>query len=147
MKVILLKDVRGVGVRHEIKEVADGFAINALFPSKSAEPATPEKIKQLEAQRAAHLAELQKQEEQLIAKLQMLRDKAVKLSAKATEKGGLFKSITQRDVAKAILAQHSLEIPESVIHLPEHLKTVGNHTAKLVHKELSIPVVIEVLAA
>jgi large subunit ribosomal protein L9 len=147
MKVILLKDVRGVGQRHEIKEVADGYAINALFPSKSAEPATAEKIKLLEAQKAAHQAELQKQEEQLIHKLQMLRGKTVALSARATEKGGLFKSIAQKDIAKAILSQHSLEIPESAIALPVAIKTTGSHNVKLVHKELSVPFMVEVSAA
>ncbi len=38
MKVILLKDVRGVGMHGEVKNVADGYAINKLFPSKMAEP-------------------------------------------------------------------------------------------------------------
>ncbi len=147
MKVILLKDVRGVGQRHEIKEVADGYAINALFPNKSAEPATQQKIKQLEEQKAAHQAELQKQEEQLMHKLQMLREKSVTLSARATEKGGLFKAIAQKDIAKAIRGQHSLEIAESTIVLPVAIKTTGSHTVKLVHKELNVPLMVEVVAA
>ncbi len=147
MKVILLKDVRGVGQRHEVKDVADGYAINALFPTKAAEPATPEKIKQIETQKAAHQAELHKQEEQLINKLQMLRGKTVTLSAKATEKGGLFKAVAAKDIAKAILGQHSLEIPESVIALPEHIKTTGEHIAQLVHKENKTPLTVVVAAA
>lgn len=147
MKVILLKDVRGVGQRHEIKDVADGYAINALFPSKVAEPATPEKIKQIEAQKAAHQVELQKQEEQLVHKLQMLRGKTVSLTAKATEKGGLFKAVVAKDITKAILGQHSLEVQESIIVMSEHIKTTGTHTVQLVHKDLRFPLVVEVSAA
>ncbi len=147
MKVILLKDVRGVGVRNEIKEVADGYAINALFPSRAAESATPEKIKQIEAQKATYQAELQKQEEQLVHKLQMLRGKTVSLTAKATEKGGLFKAIVAKDIAKAILGQHSLQVPETAIVVSEHIKTTGAHTVQLVHKDLTFPLVVEVSAA
>ncbi len=136
-----------MGQRHEVKEVADGYAINALFPTKAAEPATPEKVKQIEAQKAAHQAELQKQEEQLVHKLQMLRGKTVTISAKATEKGGLFKAVVAKDIARAILGQHSLQVQEQTIVVSEHIKTTGAHTVKLVHRDLSIPLVVEVSAA
>ncbi|MDZ4225909.1 MAG: 50S ribosomal protein L9, partial [Patescibacteria group bacterium] len=62
MKIILLKDVRGIGAHHEVKSVADGYARNFLFPQKLAEPATEEKVKQLETQRQAHETELARQE-------------------------------------------------------------------------------------
>ena len=44
MKVILLKDVEGIGDTGEIKEVADGHARNFLLPGGLAELATPENI-------------------------------------------------------------------------------------------------------
>ena len=39
MKVILLQDVPKVGRKYEIKNIADGFARNKLFPKKLAEQA------------------------------------------------------------------------------------------------------------
>lgn len=145
MKVILLKDVRGVGMHGEIKTVADGYAINALFPRKLAQPATPEKIAEVEAQRAAREAEAAKEAEQLDNKVAALRGKMVTISGRATEKGGLFKAIHEKDVAKAILAEHSLIIPEESIRFSEHIKTVGEHVALLHSKnqkaELGILVV------
>jgi large subunit ribosomal protein L9 len=36
MKVILLQDVRGIGRRYEVKNVADGYARNFLIPQKLA---------------------------------------------------------------------------------------------------------------
>ncbi len=36
MKVILLKDVKGVGRKFEEQEVSDGYAINFLIPQKLA---------------------------------------------------------------------------------------------------------------
>jgi len=135
MKVILLKDVRGVGAHSEVKNVADGYAINFLFPKKLAEPATEAKVKQLAEQKAAHEAELAKEEEQLNKKIASLRGKQVVLQARATEKGGLFKSITPKDIVKAVLAEHKLEMPEAAVHpTEEHIKTTGEHTVVLESK-------------
>jgi len=146
MKVILLKDVRSVGQHGEVKNVADGYAINFLFPQKLAEPATEEKIKQLDATQKAHEAEVAKHEAELDKKVTMVRGKKVVLQARATEKGGLFKSVTKKDIAKAILAEHSVEIPESAIELTEdHIKTVGEHKVVLYSKneksDLSVAIV------
>jgi large subunit ribosomal protein L9 len=147
MKVILLKDIRGVGQHHEIKTVADGYAVNFLFPQKLAEPATEEKMKQLEGQKAAHEAELKKEEEVLDNKVLQLRGKRVVLSSRATEKGGLFKTIAAKDVARSILAEHSLEIPEEAISFPEAIKTVGEHVALLSSKSQKAELQVTIVAA
>jgi large subunit ribosomal protein L9 len=146
MKVILLKDVRGVGQHLEVKNVADGYAINFLFPQKLAEPATDEKVKELESKKAAHEAEIQKEEDALTKKIQMLHGKKIVLSSRATEKGGLFKQISTKDVAKAILAEHSLEIPETAIEFGEHIKTVGEHTVTLKSKTAKADLNVTVVA-
>lgn len=130
MKVILLKDVRRVGQHGEVVNVNDGYATNFLFPQKLAEPATEGKIKEVEAGKAAREAAAQKLREQLDNKVNSLRGKKVVISSRATEKGGLFKSVTSKDIAKALLAEHSLEIPEdAIIALP--IKTVGEHAIRL----------------
>ncbi len=147
MKVILLKDIKGVGQRHEVKNVADGYAVNFLFPSKAAEPATEAKLKQFETERAARDAEAQKLEEQTIKKLEMLKGKNVTISSRATPKGGLFKSIVAKDIAKAVRSEHSLEIAESDIRLAAPIKTVGKHPIQLVHKSTKIEMTVEVTAA
>src|SRR3989338_9386507 len=101
MKVILLKDVRGVGLHGEIKNVADGYAINGLFPKKLAEAATAEKIADVEAKRVAHEAEIQKEAEQLDNKVAALRGKTITISSRATEKGGLFKAVQEKEIGRA----------------------------------------------
>ena len=44
MKVILNQDIGGVGRKYEVKNVADGYAANFLFPRKLAVPATDKAI-------------------------------------------------------------------------------------------------------
>jgi large subunit ribosomal protein L9 len=128
MKVIFLKDVRGVGHIHEVKNVADGYAVNFLFKQGYAEPATPEKLKAIEAKAKAHEAELEKQEAELTKKVLSLRGKKVVIKARATEKGGLFKQIAPKDIVKAIKDEHQVDLPDSAFEVPEHIKTLGEHT-------------------
>ena len=144
MKVILLKDVRGVGQHGEVKNVADGYATNALFPKKLAEPATEARIKELEFAAVARATERAREDEQLDAKVASLRGARVAVAARATEKGGLFKSITPADIAKAIRAGHSLELPQESIHLPEHIKTTGEHPVLLQSKNQKAELIVAV---
>lgn len=147
MQVILLKDVRGVGHAHEVKNVADGYAVNFLFKNKLAEPATPEKVAAIEAKRKAHEAELEKAEQELVQKVNSLRGKRITLSSRATEKGGLFKQIAAKDVAHQIVVEHKVAIPESAVTLPGHIKTVGEHTAVVHSKTNKAEIVVEIKAA
>jgi len=147
MKVILLKDVRGVGQRHEVKDVADGYAVNFLFPNKAAEPATEAKLKQFEAERIAREAEQKKLEEQLVHKIEMLRGKKVVIASRATEKGGLFKAVAPKDICRAIREEHSLEIPEEMLQVPTAIKTTGSHVVSLVYKQTKVPLGVEIVAA
>ena len=73
MRVLLLKEVKGLGKPGEIKEVAGGYATNYLFPNKLAEPATEgsvkvaQQVKDAEARRVERKANEAKN---LAAKLQ-----------------------------------------------------------------------------
>ena len=147
MKVILLKDVRGVGMHGEVKNVADGYAINKLFPQKLAEPATDEKIKQYEAKKVEHEAAIAKEEEQLGNKIKALNGKKVTITAKATEKGGLFKGIIEKDIAKAILGEHSLEIPTDLMTLEVPIKATGEHTVTIASKSQKSTMTVEVVGS
>lgn len=147
MKVILLKDVRAVGQHGEIKEVADGYARNFLFPHKYAEPATEEKMAAYAARKQELEAARAKEEEFLNNKVASLRGKQVSVMARATEKGGLFKSVTPTDIVKAIRAQHSLEIPESAVVVKEHIKTVGEHGVMLESKKEKAELIVAVTAS
>jgi large subunit ribosomal protein L9 len=55
MKIILLKDVKGVGQRFEEKSVSDGYAANFLFPKQLAviaDEAGRRRVEQVKAQSA-----------------------------------------------------------------------------------------------
>lgn len=73
MKVILLKDVKGVGKRFEEKSVSDGYANNFLFMKNLAVPVSPASlnmIKQMKEQSDKKRAEEEKEVNAKISKRQ-----------------------------------------------------------------------------
>lgn len=78
MKVILLRDVKGVGRKYEEKNVADGYATNFLLPRKLVVPLT--------GQSAAQIAQLKAQEEKKRnEEAKRLEEKKAKREAKSLE--------------------------------------------------------------
>ena len=73
--------------------------------------------------------------------------KKVTITAKATEKGGLFKGIIEKDIAKAILGEHSLEIPVDLITIDEPIKTVGEHSVKIESKSQKAVMTVEIVGS
>jgi len=131
MKVILLKDIGGIGRHGEIKDLADGYVFNKLIPAGLVQQATPDKV-------AAHAAQMKKdsearakEQQALIASIQSLEGAHIEVSARATEKGGLFKSIGVADIQKAIREQKHIEIPTEAIALEKPIKEVGEHAIEL----------------
>ncbi len=140
MKIILLKEIRGVGHPHEVKVVSDGYATNFLLPQKLAEMATSEKVKVLVAQKEAREAQVHKEEETLDAKILSLKGKTVSIQARATEGKGLFKTLSSSDITKALLSEYSLEVPEKLVYFLEPIKTLGEHVVELKSKNKKVEI-------
>ncbi|ALF09103.1 50S ribosomal protein L9 [Parageobacillus thermoglucosidasius] len=145
MKVIFLKDVKGKGKKGEIKNVADGYATNFLFKQGLAIEATPANIKALEAQKRKE----QRQAEEELAKAKELKEKleqiTVQLTAKAGEGGRLFGSITSKQIAEALQAQHQIKIDKRKIELEDAIRSLGftNVPVKL-HPEVTATLKVHV---
>ncbi|MEK7071780.1 MAG: 50S ribosomal protein L9 [Patescibacteria group bacterium] len=130
MKVILLKDVEKIGKKHEIKEVAQGFARNFLIPNSLAKIATKEALIWLETQKEI---EAKKAEEEL----KIFQDKATALDgqeitmiAKAGDEGQMFESINAVKIAEK-LKEAGFEIKKSQIVLEEPIKIFGEFPVKI----------------
>jgi large subunit ribosomal protein L9 len=131
MKIILLKDVRGIGQKNDIKNVADGYAMNFLFPQRLAEGATQSKVAELESVRAQKEGEKKAHDEALTKTIQGLQGQKIELKVRATDKGGLFKAITSLDLVRALKEQKQVEIPAETLQLSAPLKTLGDHPVEL----------------
>jgi len=143
MKVILLQKITGIGDLDQVKEVADGYARNFLFPRHLAVPATQQALKGLQVQKTKktkiETEDLEKQQS-LAQKLDGL---ALEFKEKTSEKGQLYAAVTVTSVAND-LKKRGLIIDKDQITM-ENIKEPGDYTAvvKLRHgleAELSISV-------
>ena len=128
MKVILLKDVSKIGKKYEVKDVADGHALNFLIPQKSAEAATPGALKRLETKKAEE-AVLRAKEEQVLSKnLKEIDGKSIELKRKVNEKGHLFAALHENEVAELIKEKLNVPVSGSYIVFEKPIKESGEHT-------------------
>lgn len=102
MKVILLKDVGGVGQKNAMKNIADGYALNFLIPQGLAVQATPERIAELEKKQKLDTESADTRDKQIAAHLRGLDGKKITLQIKANKDGHLFKGVRAEDVAERI---------------------------------------------
>ena len=148
MKVILLEDVKGTGKKGQVVNASDGHARNFLFPRKLAIEATAANLASLEAQqkKAEHkVATEVKAAQELAEKLQA---KPVVIKAKVGDKGRMFGSISNKEVAEAIQSQVGLPVDKKKIALTEPVKTVGKYTATAkLHPQVSAKIDFEVAPA
>ena len=146
MQVILMEKVANLGNLGDVVKVKDGFARNYLIPHGKAKRATPENIKHFEGRRA----ELEKAQNETLAKAQERAAKLEGLMVQITQKAGvdgkLFGSVTNVDVAEALKGQ-GYDVPKAAIRMPQGpLKQVGDHPLKVaLHSDVVVTITVSVL--
>jgi large subunit ribosomal protein L9 len=128
MRVILKEDIKGVGRKYEIKNVADGYANNFLIPTKRAEYASPQAVKSFEALKATADAEKEIREKLAEKQIEMLKDVKIILNKKSSEKGHLFEKIHPEEISQALKDQAKIDIGPEFLKIEESIKEVGEHT-------------------
>lgn len=125
MKVILLKEVKGLGKEGDLVNSKDGYARNFLFPKSLAIEATPGNLKKWE-EKKAQLEEKKKEElNEALALKEKVEKLTVKIKAKGGKGGKLFGSITSLDIANHLNKQHKIDIDKRKIDLKDNIKTPG----------------------
>ena len=127
MKVILLEDVKKLGKKGDLIDVADGYARNYLFPRNLAREATEGGIKQLKQEKAALENKKKKELQQAKELAAKLSKTTVTLKVKSGDQGKLFGSVTSKDISKALKEQHKIEVDRRKIELPEPIKSLGSY--------------------
>ncbi|GJF49774.1 50S ribosomal protein L9 [Staphylococcus argenteus] len=125
MKVIFTQDVKGKGKKGEVKEVPVGYANNFLLKKNYAVEATPGNLKQLELQKKRTKEERQQEIEDAKALKETLSNIEVEVSAKTGEGGKLFGSVSTKQIAEALKAQHDIKIDKRKMDLPNGIHSLG----------------------
>ncbi|QIA28101.1 50S ribosomal protein L9 [Thermaerobacter sp. PB12/4term] len=145
MKVVLLQDVKGLGRKGDIKDVADGYARNFLLPKGLAREATREVLNQIQQQEAARQRRARQELEQARSLAHRLDGRAVEVRARAGESGRLFGSVTSQDVVEALARTFGVKIDRKRVELPEPLRQLGSYDVVLrLHPEVTCRITVVV---
>lgn len=128
MRVILKQDIKGLGRKYEVKNVADGYANNFLIPRRLAEYASPDAVKKAEISKSTAAAEIEIKEKLTEKQIEMLKGIKIILNKKGNEKGHLFEKIHPEEIAEALKEQAKIEIGSEFIELEKPIKEIGEHT-------------------
>ncbi len=148
MKVILLQDVKSLGKKGQTVEVSDGYARNYILPKKLGVEANASNINDLKL-RKAHEDKVAKEQ---LAKAQELAGRigelSIEVSIKSGKDGKAFGSVSSKEIATELKAQHGIEIDKKKIVLDEPIRSAGVSivTIKL-HREVTAKLTVKVKEA
>ena len=147
MKVVLREEVKHVGRRGDIVEVADGYARNFLLPQGKALKASAGVEAQADAMRRAWNQKNAKDREAAEEIATKVVSNPITIAARASADGKLFGSVTAADIVAALAEQTGVELDRKMV-TDEHLKELGTHTVTAApHAEVQFPITVEVVAA
>lgn len=129
MKVILLEDIKSLGKKGEVVEVAEGYGRNFLLSKKKAKEATAANLNQAKKDQAtaAHRAAQAKDEAVVLGA--QIEKVVVTVKVRVGENGKMFGSVTSKDVAEALVKQTGLNIDRRKVELKGSVKNLGEYNA------------------
>ncbi len=130
MKVVLLENVKGQGKKGEIVNVSEGYARNFLFPKKLAREATNAALNDLKGQQEAFAYKKETELNEATQMKEKLSTLSVTVTAKAGANGKLFGSITNKDIAEALISQHHVKIDKRRFEMDD-IKQIGEYTVNI----------------
>lgn len=146
MKVIFIQNVAKQGKIGDIKEVADGFAVNVLIPKKQAVIATPSSIRKLEEDKKNKIVK-QELDKNLLSKavkdLQNILDEKsagiLEISGHRNDgKGNLFSQIRGVDITDAIFSLIKISLnPDQIVLPKDPIKKIGEYEIEIKDKSFS----------
>ena len=131
MRVILKREVRGLGRPGEVKDVADGYAQNFLLPRGLAIEATAGELKHLAQERAADKAKKDRAHQDAEELAERLATVTLVFRLKAGEQGKTFGSVTNKDIADALKTEHRVDVDRTKVILAEPVRALGTHTVEI----------------
>lgn len=144
MKVILLKDVKALGKKEEIKEVSDGYARNYLIKNGLAKEATAEGINSVKIKKEAEEQKRIEEKKQAMAIRDKMKGSRIVVKVKCGEKGKVFGSVTAQVIADEI-NKLGYNIDKKMLVIKDSIKNVGEYLIEVkIMPEISAQITIVV---
>lgn len=147
MKVILKEDVKTLGKKGKVCEVSDGYARNFLIPRGLAMEATQGNVQDLAHKQKQEDMRKQKEKQEALDLCEKIKTLDIIIKVKVGEKGRLFGSVTNKEIADVLDKEYKLKLDKRKIEVKESIKGLGEFpvTVKL-HSEVTANLSIKIEA-
>jgi large subunit ribosomal protein L9 len=150
VQVVLSAPVKGVGKKGELVTVKAAYAENFLIRGGLGVKATPDVLKNFEAEQAAAVAAAEAAKQRAVEASETLKkvfSEGAMVKKNVGPDGALFGSVTASELATLIEDQAGIKVEKKDIQPPD-LKKVGTGTAEItLHKEVVSKLKVVVAAA
>jgi large subunit ribosomal protein L9 len=148
MKLILMCDVKALGKKGQIVEVAEGYARNFLLPRGLATEASKGALTMLDEQKKAKVKREAQALDETKQLAKLLESKPVAVRAKAGGNGKLFGAVTNADIATAISDAFSVAVDKHKIEVKNSIKALGSYPVEIrLGKNIVAKTTVSVVAA
>ena len=146
MKVILQEDVKNVGAKGDIVNVADGYGRNFLLPRNLAVEANTANINTAKTKAENKMRRAQREADEAKLLGAQLEKISVRIPIKLGKDGKLFGSVGGSDIAKALKENHGLNVDKRKISITDEVSSIGTYEAVIkLHPETSVKMKVEVV--
>jgi large subunit ribosomal protein L9 len=131
MKVLLIKDISGVGKKGEVKDFADGYAKNYLIAKGFARLATQQIISSAKNEELQQKNKKEKIDKRNLEFKSKLDGRTFTFVLKTGANKQLFGSVHEQDVVERIKSKLNIDIEKRNIILPKQMKQVGEYECEV----------------
>ena len=128
MKVILLKDVKGLGKKDDMVEASDGYVRNYLLPKKLAIVADNKAQNERMGKESSRLFKIEQEKKAAAEIAEKLSGIAVKIRAASGADGRLYGAVTAKDIAEALAKNFDITVDKRKIELSDPIKNYGTYS-------------------
>ena len=148
MKVILLENIKRIGMIGEIIDVKRGYARNFLIANKKALYASKENIAQVDKIKS-ELSKKDNDKKQDAKKIaESLNKKEFDIQKLCTETKELYGSVKPTEISKLLEEKNKIDIKPSMIQPVNEIKSLGKFKVKIsLHSEVEAEITINVQSA
>ena len=146
MKLILNSDIKSLGRKGDVVDVAKGYARNYLLPKKLAIVASANNL-----EFAQKLQEKRQQQAQVNIELAesiitSLADAHIVISQTTTDEGTLYAAISNLQIVEAVETFSGFKLEEEQISIENQVKEIGLHTVKVIlGPDTNFDIILEVV--
>jgi large subunit ribosomal protein L9 len=127
IELLLNENVENLGIVGDVVKVRTGYARNFLLPMQIAEVPNDERIAELQAERTTALAQVAAQRNAREDLTTRMEEVELTLVRSCNDRGGLYGSVTQRDISEALEQVGYGGIEIRAVRLPSSIRRIGTY--------------------